>query len=558
MTFLERIFDRLQRAGTAPVVREIRDGQFVSVTGSELLAMTQQARAFLAARGMQKGERCVLLAPNSIRWIALDLALMAEGVIVVPLYARQAVAELISMMKDSMPSRIFCNDAAVAAEIKNLWPQAPHISLLESVFVADATAAAPKAAALAPPRYADDAEPVTIIYTSGTSGEPKGVVLTSTNVTFMLGCTNGRLNLLMGERTDPEQVFQYTPFCFAASWIVVLTVLSRNSVLSLSTDLSKLSDELKLASPEYFLNVPTLLERVRARIQESVKERGGLANTIFPRAQQAFMRRYNKESAFGDSFWLGLANSLMFPAIRKSIGPDLKALICGSAPLAVETQLFFMMIGIPVLQAYGLTETTAICTADDPRAVEPGRVGPAMPGVEMTRADSGEILVRGPNIFAGYWQRPEDTARAFEGGWFHTGDQGDADEKGNWRITGRIKNLIILNSGHNVAPEPLEETLAKLLPEAQQVVLIGNQRSFLAALLTATGSNGLTDARIQSAIEKVNAGQPHYKQIRAFHTVPEPFTIESGLLTTMGKLKRDAITARFATEIETLYQKKPS
>jgi long-chain acyl-CoA synthetase len=553
MTFVEQIFDRLQRAGGAPVVQEIRDDKFVAATGGELLAMIQQSRQFLAARGMQKGERCVLLAPNSIRWIALDLALTAEGMIVVPLYARQAVAELISMMKDSTPSRIFCHDAALAAEIKKLWPQAPHISLLESVFVDDS-----KSAVLLPPRHSDDAEPVTIIYTSGTSGESKGVVLTAANITFMLGCTNGRLDLLMGKRDQPEQVFQYTPFCFAASWIVLLTVLSRNSVLTLSTDLSKLSDELKLASPEYFLNVPTLLERVRARIQESVKERGGLANTIFPRAQRAFTRRYNKVGAFGDSFWLGLANSLIFPAIRKSIGPNLKALICGSAPLAVDTQLFFMMIGIPVLQAYGLTETTAICTADDPRAVEPGRVGPTMPGVEMTRADSGEILVRGPNIFAGYWQRPEETAKALEGGWFHTGDQGDADEKGNWRITGRIKNLIILNSGHNVAPEPLEETLARLLPEAQQVVLIGNQRSFLAVLVTATGSNGLTDARIQSAVENANSGQPHYKQIRAFHIVPEPFTIEGGLLTTMGKLKRDAITARFANEIETLYQKKPS
>ncbi|MGA8408684.1 MAG: AMP-binding protein [Candidatus Acidiferrales bacterium] len=566
MTFLEQIFERLQRAGAATVVQEIRDGKFVAVTGGELLAMTQQARAFLAARGMKPGERCVLLAPNSIRWIALDLALMAEGVIVVPLYARQAVAELVGMMKDSAPSRIFCHDAALAAEIKKLWPQAPHISLLESVFVPDATATAPAAGPTAaataapapPPRHADDAEPVTIIYTSGTSGEPKGVVLTAANITFMLGCTNGRLDLLMGQRSEPEQVFQYTPFCFAASWIVLLTVLSRNSLLSLSTDLSKLSEELKLASPEYFLNVPTLLERVRARIQESVKERGGIATAIFPRAQQAYIRRHEKQGAFGDSFWLALGNSLMFPAIRKSIGPNLKALICGSAPLAVETQLFFMMIGIPVLQAYGLTETTAICTADDPRSAEPGRVGPAMPGVEMMRAESGEILVRGPNIFAGYWQRPEETAKAMEGGWFHTGDQGDADANDNWRITGRIKNLIILNSGHNVAPEPLEETLAKLLPEAQQVILIGNQRSFLAALVTATGSNGLTDARIQSAIEGVNAGQPHYKQIRAFQIVPEPFTIESGLLTTMGKLKRDAITARFAAEIETLYQKKSS
>jgi long-chain acyl-CoA synthetase len=553
MTFLEQIFDRLQRSTTAPVVQEIHDGTFVSVTGSELLAMTQQARQFLVARGMQKGERCVLLAPNGIRWIALDLALMAEGVIVVPLYARQAPPELVGMMKDSTPSHIFCHDATLAAEIKKLWPQAPPISLLESVFVDDA-----KSVASAPPLHADDAQPVTIIYTSGTSGEPKGVVLTAANITFMLGCTNGRLDLLMGARTEPEQVFQYTPFCFAASWIVLLTVLSRNSVLTLSTDLSKLSDELRLASPEYFLNVPTLLERVRARIQESVKDRGGLANAIFPRAQQAFIRQHNKQRAIADSFWLALANSLMFPAIRKSIGPNLKALICGSAPLSVETQLFFMMIGIPVLQAYGLTETTAICTADDPHAVEPGRVGPAMPGVEMMRADNGEILVRGPNIFAGYWQHPEETAKALEDSWFHTGDQGDANENGNWRITGRIKNLIILNSGHNVAPEPLEETLAQLLPAAQQVVLIGNQRSFLAALVTATGANGLTHARIQSAIESVNASQPHYKQIRAFHIVPEPFTIESGLLTTMGKLKREAITVRFAHEIDALYQKKSS
>jgi long-chain acyl-CoA synthetase len=148
-----------------------------------------------------------------------------------------------------------------------------------------------------------------------------------------------------------------------------------------------------------------------------------------------------------------------------------------------------------------------------------------------------------------------------QGGWFHTGDQGEPNENGNWRITGRIKNLIILNSGHNIAPEPIEEKLAQHLPEAQQVVLIGNQRSFLAALVTpnaANGANQLTDQQIQSAIESVNAAQPHYKQIRAFHVVLEPFTMESGLLTTMGKLKRDAVAARFNAEIEALYQKKPS
>jgi len=215
-----------------------------------------------------------------------------------------------------------------------------------------------------------------------------------------------------------------------------------------------------------------------------------------------------------------------------------------------------MTLCIPELQGYGLTETTGICTMDDPRSIEPGRVGGAISGVEMTLGENGEILVRGPNVFAGYWQRPDETARALDGGWLHTGDQGEVDARGSWRITGRLKNLIILSSGHNIAPEPLEQALLAGLPEAEQVVLLGNQRSFLAALVTARGKGGFDHGRIQSAIEALNHGLPHYKRVRAFHLVPEPFTIENGLLTTNGKLKREAIAARFASAIEQLYQKK--
>jgi long-chain acyl-CoA synthetase len=400
---------------------------------------------------------------------------------------------------------------------------------------------------------------VTIVYTSGTSGEPKGVVLNGGNINFMIGCTNTRLDQLIGARREPESVFQYAPFCFAAARILLLTSLSRNSVLTLSTDLTKLADELKLAAPHYFVNVPMFLERLRRKVEESIQKRGGFAAKVFSRAQQAYHRKQDKVASAADSLWLAIANSLLFPAIRKNIGVNLKALICGSAPLSADTQLFFMMIGIPVLQVYGLTETTAICTMDEPGRVEPGRVGRAVPGVEMTTDENGEILVRGPNIFPGYWRRPADTAKALEGGWFHTGDRGESDASGNWQITGRLKNLIILNSGHNVAPEPLEQALAASLPEAQQVVLLGNQRSFLAALVTTAGGNGcdgLKNGRIQSTLDALNAGLPHYKQIRAFQVLTEPFSMENGLLTTMGKLKRDAIAARFATEIERLYQKK--
>ena len=553
MNFLEIIFDRLLKAAKSPVLGEVRDGKVVSVTGSELLELTEQARMFFVDRGLKRGDRCALIAPNGIRWAALDLALMAEGIVVVPLYARQVPAELVAMLKDSTPARICCPDAPLAAEIQKLWPAAPKISLLDSIFLGDKVAPTPALSQTT-------TDPLAIIYTSGTSGEPKGAVLTAANVNFLLQRTGARLDDLMAlvkKQTDvPERIFHYAPFCFAASWILLLSALSRNSVLTLSTDLSKLSEELKLAAPDYFLNVPTLLERVRAKIEEAVQKRGGLTATSFSHARQAYARRRKRQSTLADSIWLGLANTFMFPAIRKTIGPNLKALICGSAPLAIDTQLFFMMLGIPVLQVYGLTETTAICTMDDPQDFEPGYVGRAIPGVEMSVGENGEILVRGPNIFSGYWQRPEETAKVMDGGWFHTGDQGEVDSEGNWRISGRLKNLIILNSGHNIAPEPLEDALASRLPEAAQVVLVGNQRSFLAALIMTQASNGLAAERIQAAIDAANAGAPHYKTIRAFHVVPEPLTIENGLLTANGKLKRDAIATRFAAEIEQLFQKK--
>ena len=554
MTFLEKIFERLQQAGSAPVLREIRHGKMKSVSGDELLSMVQEARNFLIARGMKKGERCALLASNSIRWVALDLAMMTEEIIVVPLYSRQAPAELVAMMKDSSPARIFCSTAARSTEITKQWAASPHISLIDSVFAGET----PKPT---PPKHHQDSDILTIIYTSGTSGEPKGVVLNAGNVNHMLGCTNARLDQLMAQHAatqSPDEIFHYLPFCFAASWILLLTALSRKNVLTLSTDLSKLSEDLKLCTPDYFLNVPTLLERVRAKITETVQKRGGFAASLFVRAQQGYLRQRNGESRSFDWLWLGLAKRIMFPEIRKSIGSNLKSLICGSAPLSIETQLFFMMLGIPVLQAYGLTETTAICTLDDPLHAVPGRVGPAVPGVEMKLAENGEILVRGPNVFSGYWKRPDATAKALVDGWFHTGDQGDVDATGNWRITGRLKNLIILNSGHNIAPEPLEEELAKHVLQAQRIILVGNQRSFLAALVTVTSPNDATDADVQFAIEHVNGDLPHYKQIRAFVILPEALSTENGLLTTNGKLKRDAIAARFAAEIEQLYQKKPA
>jgi long-chain acyl-CoA synthetase len=264
------------------------------------------------------------------------------------------------------------------------------------------------------------------------------------------------------------------------------------------------------------LNVPLLHERMRSGLEQQLGGAGGPKAWLWRRA---FGRR------------------LLAPLIRRKIAPSLKALICGSAPLAEETQRFFMMLGLPVLQVYGLTETTAICTMDRPGAVEPGRVGAAVDGCEMKVDGKGEILVRGGNVFPGYW------GREAQGEWLATGDLGDVDSQGRWRIVGRAKYVIVLASGHNVPPEPIEEKLGDL----GQVMLVGHGRKFLSLLVA--GEKGNADL----AIAEANRDLPHYKQVRSYRRCA-PFTVEEGLLTANGKLRRDAILLRHKALIEEMYR----
>jgi long-chain acyl-CoA synthetase len=554
MPFVGDILSQLEAASDAVILQEIRDGQVTGVTGDALLELVRKARTFLASKGLRKGDRCGLLAPNSIRWAAMDLAVMAEGLIAVPLYSRQAPAELVAMMKDCTPSLVCCGDAALRDRIEQIWSDAPPHFLFEEIFAGVDGVALERL-------QVGDADPVAIIYTSGTSGEAKGVALTAGNVEFMLDRTSDRLDSLMHshsgqgrssqDRSSQDRVFHYLPFSFCASWIALLTFLMRRSLLTLNTDLTKIAGDLPSVAPDYFLNVPQLLERMRRGIDEQLEKTGGIGLAIYSRAKSAWVREQEKRPTFGDGMWLWLANALVFPKIRaKMAGPNLKALICGSAPLSPETQLYFQMLGIPVLQVYGLTETTAICTMDDPQHVEPGRVGPAIPGIEMRLGENEEMIVRGPNIFSGYWNRPQQTAEVLRDGWFHTGDQGEMDASGNWRIVGRIKNLIVLGSGHKISPEAIEDEITRALPGAQQVVVIGNGRGYLSVIVTGT----VTRQQVQAALDAVNPQLPHYKQVRAFCLRPEPFSIDEGTLTVNGKLKRDLIASRMNREIEEIYR----
>jgi len=553
--FLPSIFARLESNCSVTMLEECHAAAPVTATGGDLRRLVDVARRGIRGAAVKPGDRCALLAENGIRWIAANLAIMAEGLICVPLYARQEPSELTAMIADCEASLLLCGTLELRDGLAKVCKTLPPALLFQDVFSSSATALV----RVDPPAPRQCSAPTIILYTSGTSGDSKGVVLTVGNVAHMLECTSSRLDLLMEGRSghglsSQDRVYHYLPFCFAGSWILLLTSLLRGSRLTLNTALTSLATELPDAVPDYVLNVPALLERMRRGVDGQIESRGGLAKTIYRNAKRAVDRRQSSPEASmsaGDGFWLWMANSFVFPKIRKKmLGGRIRALICGSAPLAIETQHYFQMLGIPVLQVYGLTETTAICTMDDPRDVEAGRVGPAIPGVEMRLGENDEILVGGPNVFTRYWNRPQETAAVLKDGWFHTGDQGEVNVAGNWRVAGRLKNLVILSSGHNIAPEPLEDMLLQQIPGAVQMIVIGNGRGYLTAIVCGQ----VTESSAQAGVDAVNRALPHYKQIRAFHLESAALTVESGLLTANGKLKRDAIMARFADEIAEMYE----
>jgi long-chain acyl-CoA synthetase len=555
--FLENFFAQLEKNASRVVIREIHGENFLELSGGQLLQQIRRAQEWISRRNLSPGDRVAIVGPNSMRWIAIDLALMAEGLVVVPLYYRQAPGELVAVMRDCQPKLLIADGGVLRGSITAAWPADAGFRfdtvLFDEILATSASPRVESQTDIARLSARADSDLVTIVYTSGTSGEPKGVCLNIGNVTFMLGRTTSRLDQLMRGSQGLDSIFHYLPLNFAASWIATLTFMLRESVVTLSTDLNKLADEIRLSQPHYFLNVPTLLERVRRGVDDAISKRPSIIRSLYERARDAAQREIDGTPKTFDGIWLALGRTLIFSKIKERFGPNLRALICGSAPLAAETQNFFRMLGIRVLQVYGLTETTGICTMDNPDGtVDTGHVGPTIDGIEMQVGPENELIVRGPNIFPGYWNREEETAAVLRGGWFHTGDQGEKNEHGNWRIVGRVKNLLILNSGHKIPPEPIEDKLAQLLPAAQHVILVGNGRGYLCAMLTGP----VDKSAVQAALDNVNRDLPHYRQIRNFAVLTETLSPDSGLLTAMGKLRRSAINDRFASQIEALYASK--
>jgi len=540
MNFIERILEQLKTRPHQAMVTEMYGDVPKAWTSSELLDLIQRGQTTLMEEGIVPGDRVVLLAPNSHRWVAADLAILSSGATVVPMYARQDGAELVEMMHDCEPKLVVVSSPVLAQKVEQHWKDAPTLTLA-GLFDSEPYTEGPISRT--------EESDVTIIYTSGSTGSPKGVVTTVGNTDFMLRETTKAIEGLLAHSQHEERVFHYLPFCFAGSRIMLWTQLVRGLGLVVSTDLNSLVDEMKGAQPTYFLNVPMLLERIKNGVEAKIRQKPAPIQWLYDGGKAAFFRMAAGEGRTGDALRYRLTRRIVLSRIRQQIGPKLECLICGSAPLGEDTQRWFQMLELPVYQIYGLTETTAIVTIDQPDIVKPGRVGPTIGGLETRLGDGEELQVRGPNIFSRYWNRPQATEDAFQDGWFRTGDRVEVDATGNYKIIGRVKNLLIPTSGHNVAPEPIEQQLVETIEGVEQAVLIGHGRAFITALITGE----VSQEHLAAGVEAVNQALPHYRRIRHFHHVPQPFTAENGLLTANQKIRRAAIEQTYQSEVEAMY-----
>ncbi len=555
MSFVTAILERLETQPERIALAQGRGAARRELSASALATAIHRARAHLRARGLRPGDRVVLVGQNTPEWVICDLAVLAEGGVLVPFDPRAAEGEgsgLAELIADADPVLALHDEGLTLPELAQHCHQVDALSLAEL-----GVGYAPDAE---PPRLLPDDALATLIYTSGSSGRPKGAMLTRGNLGFMLSQTEARLGELTGLPFAAERALHYLPLCYAGSRVLLLSCLLRGARLELVADPRQLGDALAPAAADYFLNVPLVLERFMRAAVGAIEAKGRVPRRLLRRARAAHVRQAAGRAGLRDRLTLAAAERILFRKVRARFGPRLRGLICGSAPLSPETQGFFHMLGVPVYQGYGLTETSALCTLDRQGEIEVGRVGPALPEVEMRRSSEGEIETRGPHVFVGYWGQPTATAEAFTpDGWFKTGDLGDADPRGRWRIGGRQSAVLVLSTGHNVPPEPLEEALRAALierlgPELAdvQVLVVGHGHPHAAALV-AWPSGQLTPSQVHEVLDQLNPSLEPKQRLHRAGVLSEPFTPENGLLTQNLKPRRGAIAARYADVIEHLY-----
>jgi long-chain acyl-CoA synthetase len=533
----------------------------------------------LVAAGIEPGDRIGMLSSTRYEWTLLDFAAWYAGALLVPIYETSAPEQIRWILSDSRASAVMVETAEHFTRIDEVLPELPAVRSVWQLGLGDLDKLAASGTGVDDAEIvrrrglATAADPATIIYTAGTTGRPKGCVLTHGN--FVETSRNAALAIPEVVNTGGSTLLFITIAHVFARFIAVLCVHGGVKV-GHQPDTKRLLPALGSFRPTFLLAVPRVFEKVynsaeqtalaggKGRIFEWAAETGIAWSEASERGSVPFALRARYR----------VADLLVFRTLRSRLGGRVRWAVSGSAPLGKRLGHFFRAAGVTILEGYGLTETTAPATVNRPSRCKVGTVGIPLPGVGIRIQDDGEIEVRGVDVFAGYNGDPARTAEVFDDGWFRTGDLGAIDEDGYLTITGRKKEIIVTAGGKNVAPAELEDPI-RANPIVSQVVVVGDRRPFIAALVTLDadmlptwlGNHGedkalspaqaaelpAVRAEVQRAIDAANTRVSRAESIRAFRILPDDFTEAGGELTPKLSIKRNVVLERRAAEIERLY-----
>lgn len=581
-TIYSLLTDRLARTGADTVIaaKKIGPGRWQNVTTGEFHERVVSAAKGLIALGIAKGDAVTIFSSTRLEWGILDFALAAVGAVSVPIYDTDSAPQAQRIMNDSAVKLAFADNRERFDRLDSVKDHCPTLKqilmiegnalgALEGLGVAVSDEELNERVATV---RADDL--ATIVYTSGSTGNPKGAELTHKNFVSITISASQALHEVVLDDHPRLLLFLPLAHCFAR-FIQYASIASDDGVVGYLPDTKTLLPDLRSFEPTYLLGVPRVFEKVYNAA--SHKAGAGWKGRLFVKAAEAARVWSRKEQAGEQHTFAEIAErakyeTLVYRTVRGALGPKIKYVACGGAPLSLDLAHFYNGIGLPMIQGYGMTETAAPFAATRVTDNVIGTVGQPAPGSSIRISDEGELQVKGPNVFRGYHNLPEKTAEAFTAdGWLRTGDLAEIDDEGRIIITGRIKDIIITAGGKNVSPIPLEEEIAKC-PIVEHCVVVGDQRPFIGALVTLDpeslalwlpahglstetpvdrlATNAAVREEIQQYVDKANATVSRAESVRKFAVLDTQFTQENKCLTPSLKVVRPAVNRVFADVID--------
>jgi len=553
--------------------------RFEGISTAEFVSEVREVAAGIVALGLEPGTRVALFCSTRWEFTLFDYAIWASGCAVVTIYESSSAEQIEWIIGDSDSQMLVCETAEMRTKfdlVSERLPDCVSVLVIEDgaaqALRAGATDAARAEVDLRIGRISHD-DLASLVYTSGTTGRPKGCILTHGNFIWESRQLEAMAPALLN---DTQRQLMFLPLAHVWARLVEVACISTGVTIYYSTGIPQLSEELALVEPTWMFGVPRVFEKIYNAAKHKADASG--KGAIFDRATEVAISYSDKTDAGGPGLFLraqhAVFDRLVYGKLRGVFGGDLQYVISGGAPLGKRLGHFFRGVGVTVLEGYGLTETTAGTSQNIPEAMQIGSVGRPFPGTTVRIADDGEILIKGGQIFSGYWKNEAATLESLDAdGWFHSGDIGEIDKLGFLTITGRMKEIIVTAGGKNVAPAVLEDRIrADAL--ISQVVVVGEAKPFIAALITVdaealpewASANGKASAElpdlvndpdfaaaIQSAIDTGNAAVSRAESIRAYRILPHDLSVERGELTPTFKVRRSVITEKYKDVVANIY-----